>query len=257
MKEQDQAMLYIGVDVGKNGLDIFDGNLQYQVSNDVKGFEKFYANLKSNNNFISNQIIIVCEATGGYERCFVKFMQDKYTLNVIHPNKVRSFAKSTGQLAKTDSIDAKIIQKYAIAMCLKPNQKYTSEAQIELAAMVKRRAQLIDDMTREKGRIDKITDAIIRESIQKHIDWLKIEVSHIEEKTAHLVQNDKDVQTKVVLLQSIPSVGMQTALALTAALPELGQLKHSSLTALVGVAPFNRDSGQYDVVTLYWTAFTK
>lgn len=238
-------IIYVGIDVGKNSLDICHNGKILQVTNDLEGIDILIQELH-NYNLSNDSIVITCEPTGGYERLLVTSMREKgYSVHMAHPNKIRSFAKSKGVLAKTDKLDSTLIQQYAEIMRVKNDQQYTTQNQEQLAQLINRRNQLIADRTREQARSDKQLSQLIKESVQLHITWLEKEIDKIECEISSLSQQDETIKAKIDLLASIPSIGQLTALTLVSYLPELGQMDHASLSALVGIAPFNRDSGQY------------
>lgn len=192
-----------------------------------------------------SSIQVVCEATGGYERLLVDVLRkNNIPIFVEHANKIRAFAKSKGLLAKTDRIDSQLISDYARIMQPTPKDYPLSEELSEIRELLKRREQLIEDKNREIVRLDKQYASRIKKFIQSHITYLDKQIEAVETEIEEKTKNTS-VQKKVELLASIPGIGKQTALIILSFLPELGSLEHKSLAALVGVAPFNRDSGQY------------
>lgn len=234
--------LIIGIDVGKYHLDIFTPFNSFKIENTKKAITKLLNQLIKD-----HQIeLIICEASGGYERLLVKTLrQNHLPVYVAHANKIRAFAKSRGYLAKTDKIDAKVLYEYASVLNIKPKQSVLTEAKEKLGHLLKRREQLINDRVQEKCRLDTCDDSDIKHSIQSHIKWLDKEIAKIEA-YIHLQQSHSGlIKEAHDLLISVPGIGSLTAHYLIAFLPELGQYDHKTITALAGLAPFNRDSGTY------------
>jgi transposase len=235
---------YIGIDIGKYQLDIQIGSQHLQFTNDkpgIKLLKKEFEKLLKQQDSIER---IVCEASGGYEKSLVKELKkDNYPIYVAHPNYVRAFAKSKGWLAKTDKIDAKIISTYAEIMDLKPDNYTPSSTAETLKELVDRRHQLMGDKQRELNRLDKCSNPAIKKSLESHIKWLDKALGELEEAVKVLSDND-DLKANYELLMSVPAVGLTTASYLITYLPELGHLSHKEIASLVGVAPFNRDSGR-------------
>ena len=189
--------------------------------------------------------LAVCEATGGYERLLVETLgQANIPILVEHPNKIRAFGRTKGLRAKTDSQDARLIFDYAntIKPCIKNYN--LSEEQVQIRELLKRRDELIQDKNRESARLDKLPSRAVKRSIQSHLEYLNKQIHGIQEEIDQSAKQP-DIQKQVSLLSSIPGIGQQTALMMLTHLPELKGLSSKALAALVGVAPFNRDSGQY------------
>ena len=237
-------LLYIGVDIGKEKLDIFIDGKYLILANSREGLCKLLAKInKLNASLIP---FIICEATGGYEKLLVNFLREKtIKYSVIHPNKVRAFAKSKGILAKTDKVDSKVL--YEFAKTFKPNSDILilSENEFQISELIKRRDQLIQEKVREKNRLDKILTSVIEKSIHEHIIWIENEIESLDKIINKIGKSDLEINKKVVLLTSIPSIGRVVAYNLLVFLPELGRLSHKEIAALVGVAPMNRESGKY------------
>lgn len=238
--------LFIGVDVSKNTLDIYFNDFDINVSNDQKGLNKINSLLKKELKKGNEIALIVCEPTGGYEAKMVKFMHKiNMPMHVAHANKIRSFAKAKGFLAKTDKIDARIIAQYGETMNPAPDKQLCAGQEELLAELLKRRDQLIADKIRESNRLDKELAPSVQQSAKSHIKWLEKEIEKIEEEMRRLRENNKELNAKIELLKSVPSIGDIAANSLVAFLPELGIQNDKQIAALVGLAPFNRDSGRY------------
>jgi transposase len=232
---------YIGVDISKHHLDIhiLPLNLQERFPNDNKGYSAIIKKVQK----LGGPLIIVLEATGGYEKPLVQAI-NKATLSyaVVNPRQIRDFAKACGQLAKTDTIDAKIIALFAQKIQPMPSV-CQNEQQQRRAELHARRRQLVDMITMEKNRLDKVSLAL-KKSIARVIQALEKELAVVEQELEQCMVTEPATQRIYHLLRTFKGVGHITALALLATLPELGQLKAKQITALVGLAPFNVDSGR-------------
>lgn len=232
---------YIGIDVSKATLDICYLDEVITIPNQLASIQQWIQKIKK----YKCIELVVCEATGGYERILVKMLQKEgIPVFAEHANKIRAFAKTKGLLAKTDRIDAKLIAEYAYTMQPRSRQYSLSEDAEPIRDLLKRRNQLLDDKARETARIDKEPSARIKKFISKHIEFLDKQLEAIQKEIKQLSEKGS-IQEEVNLLTSIPGVGQQTALMILTLLPEIGSLENKSLAALVGVAPFNRDSGQF------------
>ena len=236
---------YVGVDVSKHTLDVQLGETWLQVENTEQGLRKLIKRLKQ---FIAQGHVleaVVCEASGGYERKLILAVQQAgYPVHLANARKVRNFAKCKGYRAKTDKCDARLIQEYATAMQVKDNQRPLSIEQEQLACLLKRREQLCKDQRRESNHLEHCTDPILKRSLKAHLKWLDQAIAEIEQAIAEQPR-PPEMQSLHALLTSVPGVGDLTAWHLIAFLPELGQCEHKILAALVGVAPFNHDSGKH------------
>ena len=236
---------YIGIDIGKENLDVHIDNNYFRVKNSKKGYNTIKTKLL---NYIDKKHIIkliVCEASGGYERRLVNYLRwNNFPVHVAHANKVRAFAKAKGLLAKSDKIDARVISLYAKVMDLKDKSIPFSETAQQIKDWIRRREQLLEDRIDEQKRLDKIINNDIKNSIKQHINWLEHKITKINEKLEQL-SYEEPVKETVDLLMSVPGVGRLTALNIIAYLPEIGQCSHRALGALVGVVPYNRDSGSF------------
>lgn len=232
----------IGIDVSKNKLDVADWPESFtgQATNDETGHQQLIEKLPQ-----PESCLVVVEATGRYEKALVLALVDAgYLVAVVNPRQVRDFAKALGILAKTDRIDARVIARFG--QQVRPRAlAQTHEKQDELDQLVTRRRQLIASRTAEKNRTGTATSKVVRKSLQKIVDQLSKETRRIDAEIARLVKSDDEWKGRAELLQSAPGVGEITATTLIAEVPELGQLNRQKISALVGVAPFNRDSGQF------------
>jgi transposase len=232
----------IGIDVSKARLDVADrpdSRIQ-QFDNDASGHQQLLKTLPE-----PETCLVVLEATGRYEKSVVmELVNAGHLVSVVNPRQVRDFAKSLGILAKTDKIDARVISRFG--ELVRPRTvAQTHEKQDELDELTTRRRQLVAARTAEMNRQAMTTSKVVSESVQQLIDHLRKDVRRIDDEITRLVKSDDEWSGKSELLQSTPGVGDVTASTLIAELPELGQLNRQKISALVGVAPFNRDSGQF------------
>ena len=237
---------YIGVDVSKSHLDIAseDGQTAFRVDNDEAGQLEALSRLKE-----LTPALVVLEATGGFELEIVLLLgTNKVPVAVVNPRQVRDFARAFGILAKTDAIDARVLARFGATAKPEP-QPLPDEQSLELETLVLRRRQLVGMLASERNRLAAFT--VTRrpggrravESIQASIQWLEKQLESIGTDIENLLRNSPVWREKEDLLRSVPGVGPVTARTLLADLPELGTLDRKRIAALVGVAPFNRDSG--------------
>jgi transposase len=186
--------------------------------------------------------LIVLEATGGYETALVAALATAgLPVVVANPRQVRDFAKATGQLAKTDAIDAQILALFAERVRPAP-RPLPDEAAQALDALLTRRRQLVEMLTAERNRL-LVARVTVRRDLQQHIRYLERRLREADDDLHTAVKASPLWRVKDDLLQSVPGVGRVVSLTLLAELPELGRLSHKEIAALVGVAPLNRDSG--------------
>lgn len=230
----------IGIDVSKAKLDVFASSAEQwrEFANDEEGATTLIAELGA----ISPSRVIV-EATGGYERVLVaQLTMAGLPVVVVNPRTVRAFAKSLGLLAKTDQIDARVLAKYGDL--IQPPLRLLPDAQTQaLADQLSRRRQLIDMLVAEGLRLKQAQSRAVRSDIQEHVDWLRKRLKGVDGDLRRSIQGSDLWRAQDELLSEVPGVGEQTSVTLLACLPELGKLSHKAIAALVGVAPFNRDSG--------------
>lgn len=232
---------FVGIDVSKDALDVHglpDG-LPSRFDNTAAGRANLLSLLPS-----AGACLSVVEATGGYERDLVaEAVTAGHHIAVVNPRQVRDFAKALGLLAKTDRIDAAVIARFA--KTTRPVPEGYDERQEQLRELIVRRRQLLDHRTAEKNRCEMAHSPLVRKSVLKLIETLNKDLKRIEKAILQLVESNDDWRGRYERLKSVPGVGEQTAATLMAELPELGRLNRQQVAALVGVAPFNRDSGQF------------
>ncbi|MGB8699315.1 MAG: IS110 family transposase [Thermosynechococcaceae cyanobacterium] len=231
---------WIGIDVSQDHLDIalHPGAITFRVTNDPVGQAELLETL-------SNYEIegIVLEATGGLERTVMSTLENGgYQSRRVNPVKIRHFAKAAGKLAKTDRIDAAMIAHFGAS--LKPEVTPLPDPQTrELHALVTRRQQVVDVLTMEKNRLHSC-EPWVRQSIETVISQLESELQSLETRLAALSTQRSAWQERLKILTSVKGIGPVISQALLVYLPELGQRSAKQIAALVGVAPFNQDSGK-------------
>lgn len=233
--------MFVGVDVSKKALDlVVRPTGEYQAhTNDAVGIAAVVKQMRS-----LQPELIVLEATGGYERNLAQALSDaQLPVAVINPRQARDFAGALGQRAKTDRIDAAVLAHFAEAVRPQPRALPSAEAQ-DLEALRTRRAQVVEMITAEKNRLGN-APAALQPRIREHIGFLEQERDALEEELDRHISADPQWHARATLLQSTPGIGPQTSRTLIALLPELGGLSMRAIAALVGVAPFTRESGRF------------
>jgi transposase len=230
--------VYVGIDVSKATLDV--GTTQgetWQVPNEDGAMRELCERLHA-----MAPLLVVLEATGSYEsRAAAALAAAGLPVVVVNPRHVRSYARSLGRLAKTDRIDAQVLARFAEAA--KPDVRPLPDDDTQaLDALVTRRRQLVAMITAEKARLS-TAPAITRRQIKSHIGWLQRELAKLDNEIDGTIRRSPIWRAKDELLRSVPGVGDATSRVLLAQLPELGKLDKKQIAALVGVAPFNQDSG--------------
>lgn len=232
--------IIVGIDISKKNLDIQiqEDGPYFTCGNDLMGIDNLVEKLRS-----VQPALIVLEATGGYEKAVVSaLVEAELPVTIVTPLWVRYFAKSSGTLAKTDKIDAKMLVRYGRAN-LPPVVIKRSEEQERLSELMTRRSQVSLALITEKNHLENVTSEVVKKSIQKTILFLKQEIKELEAEIDEIVKSYPTLKNNEQIISSIPGAGKITAAILLADLPELGTLDHKKIAALVGVAPFNRDSG--------------
>lgn len=237
----NQTLRFIGIDISKQYLDLADSLAQdtRRFANNESGISELIDHLVP-----LNPVLIVLEATGGLEIPLASSLYARrLPVAVVNPRQVRDFAKATGTLAKTDAIDARVLAHFAGAV--RPEiRKIKDEETLELSALVTRRRQLIEMLAMEKTRLQQ-APKWIRANIQTNIQWLKQQLKAIDGDLSKTIRNSSVWRENDDIIQSIPGAGPVLSVSLMAGLPELGTLNRKQIAALVGVAPLNRDSGNF------------
>ena len=189
--------------------------------------------------------LVVLEATGGYEIPVAAALATAgLPVAVVNPRQIRDFARATGHLAKTDALDARVIARFAEAVQPAVRPLPTAQAQL-LSDLVARRRQVVDRLGAELNRHRQARAAQLQHRIAGHVAWLRQALGELDRDIAQLIRSSPVWRAQETRLTSLPGIGDVTAQALIADLPELGQLDRRRIAALVGLAPFNRDSGQW------------
>ena len=231
---------YVGIDVAKAGMDIavFPSDERWSTLNDDAGIRQLVSRLKT-----LEPALVLLEASGGLELPIVAALAvEELPVVVVNPRQVRDFARATGKLAKTDTLDAVVLAHFGEAVRPPVRPLRDSETQL-LSSLVARRHQLVTMLVSEKNRLSTASTDAVRPSIETHIDWLERELDDLGGNLQQIIRRSPVWREKDDLLRTVPGIGEQVSLTLLSHLPELGTLGHRQIAALVGVAPFNRDSG--------------
>jgi len=229
----------IGIDISKKKLDVsFSDNKTACYDNDLNGFKQLLKQISD-----KGRTRVAMEATGGYERSLVQFLQEKgIAVSVVNAKRVRDYAKALGKLAKTDKIDSHVIRLFTET--INPNvTEQLSESQQSLDSLTSRRNQLVKQRAIEKQHLETVINKETKRSINRTIKFLDKEIGIIEEKINKLIDLDSNLKEKVNRLTTIKGIGPVVAVTIVSDIPELGALSNKEISALVGVAPFCRDSG--------------
>jgi transposase len=235
-----QTEVFVGIDVSKARLDVavLPSEVAWSTTNDDDGIAGLVAKLLE----LAPSLVLL-EATGGLERrVLARLAGAGLPAMAINPRNVRDFAKSLGKLAKTDRIDAIVLARFAQAV-RPPLRPVLDEQAQELQAQLMRRRQLVEMIVAEKNRLAATDTNKVRKLIKAHIEYLQKQLTINEYDLDQTIKQSPVWLEKVDLLETVPSIGRVTASTLVALLPELGTLGRRQIAALVGLAPFNRDSG--------------
>ena len=229
-----------GIDVGKAQLDVsVAAGAVRRFANSATGITALVRWLEG-----EGVTVAVCEPTGGYERQVVNRLWEALPAVVLaHPNKVRAFARACGEEAKTDRLDAQVLSRYGTVFELAGTPAPSPDRDL-LRDVLQRRQQLVAQRVQELNRLDKGLSSAVQRSTTRHIRWLDKEIERLDDQYKAAVQRSEHLRQRALLLRSMRGVGELTAAILTAYLPELGHFSGKALTALVGLAPWSRDSGQ-------------
>ena len=229
-------LVWIGMDVCKRWLDVAVGEQGFErIERSAEGLLAWLGRLPA------ADYAVVMEATAGFEALPAEVLRAHgVSVSVVNPRQVRDFAKATGKLAKTDRIDAAVLAQYGQCLTPRASLALTAEDQA-LRRLVDRRQQLVQMRAAEKNR--RTMPGQYEASVQRLIALLSVEIAQLDKAIEAQVQGNERQRAKVARLRTPPGVGLVTAVTLVALLPELGQLSGRQIAALVGLAPFNRDSG--------------
>lgn len=237
----ERTEVFIGIDVSKKLLDVCvlpEGSVT-KVENNHKGFDRLLKHLSD-----FKGALVVMEATGGLQTPVCGALHEGgFQVAIVNPRQVRDFAKAMGILAKTDKIDATVLARFAQKVRPEPRPLKDKQA-LYLSELMARRRQLVEMRVMEKNRAHTARKAIKRK-IMLNIQWLGQQLADLDQEMDDFIKGSPIWRVKEDLLTSVPGVGKVLARTLLSSLPELGSLDRHCIAALVGVAPFNRDSGQY------------
>jgi transposase len=246
-KPQENPLVVFGIDVSKLKLDIASTSSKQPlaqiapaitIANELPAVQKWMASLPP-----AGQCLIVIEGSGSYERLIVgQLLTQRHLVAVINPRQSKDFARGCGTLCKTDSLDARGLAYFG-DIVNPPHMQIPTGPLSDLQQLVERRRQLVEMKVAEGNRQEQTSAKHARASIKKVLDLLEKQITEIEKKIEQLIDSHDDWRHRRDLLTSVPGVGPLTAATLIADLPELGQVNRQEIAALVGVAPYNRDSG--------------
>lgn len=237
MNSNQNQKIYCGIDVSKHYLDAFIQGKTVRFANTVKGIGSLMKQ--------AGDVHYVFESTGGYERPAAwQLLAKGRIVSIVNPGRVREYAKSIGQIAKTDRIDARIITGFA--ELVHPREAALPSAdQRKLTVLVERRQQLIEMRVAEGNRLDTAGEPCLHKMIQKHYRWLEKQIQEMEQEMQEIINENAEMKQKAARIQLIKGLGYVSAVTLLAVLPEIGSLSRKEAAALAGVAPYNRDSGTF------------
>ena len=232
--------VHAGLDIAKASLQCHLQSKSYDLPNTPAGHAQLIQRLEA-----VPGVHVICEATGGYERAVVAALHAALIpVSVMNPARVRQFARASGQLAKTDPIDAAVLTAFGQAFTPAPTEPRTA-GEIKLAALVTRRAQLLELRIAEEQRADTCADAALGKLFTAWLTQVQKQVAKVEALIEALLKEQETLAQQVQRLDDITGVGRITAVAVLAGMPELGQLNRRQAAALAGLCPYNRDSGQW------------
>lgn len=234
--------IFAGIDVAKNHLDVcilpFNKTKRFKnTSPDIEKMIQFIASFGQPER-------IVLEPTGSYEELVTNTLAEKgFKVSKINAAQIRSFARASGTLSKTDKIDAHVLAEYGAKM---PCRLYAAPTTVikTVKKLTARRKQLVHMIVEEKNRLRKETDEEMISLIKIILSSLGEQKILVEGRLLEIVKSDGELKRKAEVLTSLKGIGIITAIILLAELPELGRISKNQVSKLVGVAPLNRDSGQ-------------
>ena len=248
-KTMSDEKVYIGIDVSKDTFSVAScpNVLKTSLPNTPQGHSQLCKHLKEH-----SIALIVMEATGGYEKPIIaELLEAQLPAVVVNPRQVRDFARGMGQLAKTDSIDAEVLAKFAQLVQPSPRPHKTSQM-TDLSELVNRRRQLNNLRTQESNRLAMAHHQKVRKSVQQVIKVLDYQIAQIDELISEHIKSDDNFSQKDKILRSTPGIGPQTSAMLLSQMPELGGLNRQEIAALAGLAPFDRSSGKWTGRSHIW-----
>lgn len=232
---------FVGIDVSKSSLDIFDGRLGHgqRIDNTATALADHVDRWRADGSFV------LFEATGRYDTLLRQTLgQLDIPFARVNPGQARDFARAAGFLAKTDAVDARMLA--AMAQALRPTASQTRSPDREhLTQLVRRRDQLVAMRAQEKTRLKDARTGEEHDDITRHIQWLTAEIRCLDNRITKLVDSSDELRNSAQRLRSAPGIGPVAASVLLALMPELGQRSPKSIAALAGLAPINNDSGRF------------
>lgn len=232
--------LFVGIDISKDCLDVHIQPTEetFSLAHDEAGVAELVRRVQG----LAPQLVVM-EATGGYETTVAAALGSAgLPVAVVNPRQIRDYARATGQRAKTDRLDARVIALFAAAV--RPAVRPLPDEQApHLGEVIARRRQLVDMLGAEINRRRMVRDQRLRERLNAHIAWLEQALREVNDDLRQLVRDSALWRETDDLLRSAPGIGKVTPCTLIADLPELGHLDRRRIAALVGVAPLSRDSG--------------
>lgn len=236
-----QIVTTIGIDVSKDRLDVavHPTDEQFSVTNDPAGWREMVRRLKS---LMARAIGI--EASGGYERGPIHaLLEAGLPVHLVNPWKLRRFAQASGVLAKNDRLDARMIARFVASM---PSRQVQRDRAVDhLAELVRARRQLVDAAQQTSCQIEQVCDTSLRRMLTRRIRQLELDIAKLDQLIVKAIENSPTLCARRQLLASMPGVGPVLAATLLALLPELGALSNRAIAALVGVVPYDFDSGKF------------
>ena len=232
---------FVGIDIASKKMDVYIDTIDKHLT-----LERSQEGVDQLNHYLTSLDVqlIVLESTGGYES-YVACALDTlgYSVSITNPKKIRNYARALGKLAKTDKIDAQILSSFA--RHVQPDQtQLISKEQMKLKKLIRRRNDLLLMERMEKNHLHSEDDAELQDNIHDLLDTLEDKLNQIESKIQEMINSDETLSKKDQIIQSMPAAGKVLASTLLAELPELGSLPETKIAALVGIAPYNCDSGQ-------------
>lgn len=239
MSQNNPPILPVGLDVAKSALQLDLAGQPHTLSHDAKGHAQLLKLLRA-----QPTAHVVCEATGGYEQPVVRVLHAaQVPVSIVEAGRVRYFAKAKGLRAKSDPIDATVLSEYGRTFQPAATPAPTA-TQSRLSELSTRRLQLLTTLTAETNRAAHYTDKLLLRQTRQFQQLLEKQIAACDTALAALIAADEKLQAQAERLDAIPGVGVVTAATVLAELPELGRISDQAAAALVGVAPYNRDSGE-------------
>jgi transposase len=237
------SKVYIGVDVSKKSLDIhfLPCGKFFKIANSDTEIKKAIKEFSKHEN-----IEIGCESTGGYEKLFkVLLLKNNHHLRVIDPRRIKGFIISSGFKSKTDKSDAKKIAEFISKNPKEYDTIQKTENEELLQALVNRKNDLTKFLTSEKTRLKSPSHEICLSNIKDFVKYLTLQIKKLDKNIQDLIKKDTVLNKKSIFLESIPGIGKSTAAALLSFVPELGKISNGKISALVGVCPYDNESGNF------------